>query len=318
MKYLLTLGFLSMLMGSTLLADDLADERTLLKNQPVYESEHPGYMLLVFGVETRKSVWVVTDKNCVYIDRNSNGDITEANEKIEVAEIRKIDSPTSTFREFRHYSLGDIPKSETHPAYKKLSMQQFRIVTDNFPSTTPTDKAVKEKLARYPHLSGNISVKIDDFEQDAGPGFALSQEAAAIVHFDGPLSLASFDPGGNRLSFFEPGGNRSLEIEPENNVLPYKFRLGTPGAGVYSFAHTRSPTPPTLRAVLKDNKQNERDGTVELVCCGSFYCTTIKLPAGKQSNVVSVQVSVAPFSGRVIKPMEMDLKIIRPSKLDKK
>ena len=50
--------------------------------EPIYESASPRYCLLVFGPERKTRVWLVHDGNSLYIDRNANGDLTEAGEKV--------------------------------------------------------------------------------------------------------------------------------------------------------------------------------------------------------------------------------------------
>ena len=40
------------------------------------------YGLLMFGPEGKDRVWIVLDGDTLYVDRNGNGDLTEANENI--------------------------------------------------------------------------------------------------------------------------------------------------------------------------------------------------------------------------------------------
>jgi hypothetical protein len=54
-------------------------DRTIRK-EPAYRSR-PQYFLLAFGPEAKKRVWVVLDGEDFYVDRNGNGDLTEAGER---------------------------------------------------------------------------------------------------------------------------------------------------------------------------------------------------------------------------------------------
>ena len=51
-------------------------DRTIVK-EPVYRSKTPKYCLVVFGPEARVRMWLVTDGDRLYVDRNANGDLTD-------------------------------------------------------------------------------------------------------------------------------------------------------------------------------------------------------------------------------------------------
>src|SRR4051812_15300400 len=63
-------------------------DRTILK-EPAYATRQPRYCLLVFGPEASARVWVVVDGDIVYVDRNGNGDLTEAGERVRFSSFRK-------------------------------------------------------------------------------------------------------------------------------------------------------------------------------------------------------------------------------------
>lgn len=54
-------------------------DRTIHK-EPKYRGK-PQYFLLTFGPEAKKRIWVVLDGDDCYVDRNGNGDLTEAGER---------------------------------------------------------------------------------------------------------------------------------------------------------------------------------------------------------------------------------------------
>src|SRR5262245_44214074 len=66
--------------GSASAADLSKVDRTIAK-EPKYAGK-PSYCLLVFGAEAKHRVWLVQDGHTLYVDRNGNGDLTEAGDKV--------------------------------------------------------------------------------------------------------------------------------------------------------------------------------------------------------------------------------------------
>lgn len=59
-------------------ASDLDQIDRVLLKEPAYPSKAPKYALLVLGPEARTRIWLVLDGTALYVDRNGNGDLTEA------------------------------------------------------------------------------------------------------------------------------------------------------------------------------------------------------------------------------------------------
>jgi hypothetical protein len=59
---------------------DLTKVERAIRNEPVYKTQAPRYCLLVFGPKVDYRVWLVLDGDTLYVDRNGNGDLTEAGE----------------------------------------------------------------------------------------------------------------------------------------------------------------------------------------------------------------------------------------------
>jgi hypothetical protein len=275
-------------------SDDLAKMRLPPRLEPQYVSQ-PAYLLLVFGQEASTAVWVVADAEHVYIDRNANGDLTDKGERVAASTVQKFDSPDALFRELRTYDLGDIDPLSNGSQYKKLRLRQFRLPTEKLVARTPDEQAQIELIKQMPHFGGNISVHIGDFRQNAGPALKSSTENACVVHFDGPLSL----------SIDEHAAEKPLEIDPSTKRFPFQFRLGTEGLGLHAFAFTECPMEPKMRVV----GSGEQAGKVELRYCGADYCTTIELPAVDISETIKLHISVPPFAGRKIEPLQLNVKL---------
>ena len=64
-------------------AADLAKIERKIAREPAYK-EKPQYVLLVFGAEARFRVWLVRDGKALYVDRNGNGDLTEAGKRLSI------------------------------------------------------------------------------------------------------------------------------------------------------------------------------------------------------------------------------------------
>src|SRR5262249_3095814 len=62
-------------------AADLAQIERKIVKEAAYQSK-PKYCLLVFGPEAKTKIWLVMDGDTLYVDRNGNGDLTEAGKKV--------------------------------------------------------------------------------------------------------------------------------------------------------------------------------------------------------------------------------------------
>jgi hypothetical protein len=76
----LALGCLAIALPTDAPAADLSKVERVIRKEPVYKSKDPRYCLLVFGPKADYRVWLVLDGDTLYVDRNGNGDLTEAGE----------------------------------------------------------------------------------------------------------------------------------------------------------------------------------------------------------------------------------------------
>src|SRR5579875_1276980 len=96
------LRFFSLLMltalcsGASAAVDLTTIERKLVK-EPAYRSK-PRYCLMVLGPEAKTRVWLVQDDDTLYVDRNGNGDLTEANEKVTAEKSEDTEEGVYTFK----------------------------------------------------------------------------------------------------------------------------------------------------------------------------------------------------------------------------
>ena len=80
MRFCISAGLVVLFAGAAAAVDYDKVERRLVK-EPAYQSKKPGYALVLFGPDARLAVWVVLDGEAVYVDRNGNGDLTDAGER---------------------------------------------------------------------------------------------------------------------------------------------------------------------------------------------------------------------------------------------
>ncbi|MHC4398455.1 MAG: hypothetical protein ACYTG0_02110, partial [Planctomycetota bacterium] len=162
-RFLPVLIVLSISMTQTSGGEPAKTDRTVktdrsIGKEPEYQSEKPEYSLLAFGPKAKTRVWVVRDGDIVYVDRNGDGDLTAADERVPL----------------EHGSLREaLPLSVGKPPIQILSLETRE------GGGYYVKAEVEGKRLQY----GSV--------RRAGP-----REEAPMIHFDGPLvmGLAHTDP----------------------------------------------------------------------------------------------------------------------------
>lgn len=185
-------------------AADLAKIERVIAKEPKYQGK-PKYCLLVFDPEAKFRVWLVLDGAVLYVDRNGNGDLTEADKRVPAHYNSRGNSA---------FKPGQLRTPDGKTTYK---LSQLRKDDDGV-----CDMSIS---------LGNRRSARAGFD---GPGrlrFADRVQDAPIIHFLGPLTLQRFEP--------QPG-SVSPHIKPEPLVRGQPnhlgFSLGTPGLGSGTFA----------------------------------------------------------------------------------
>jgi hypothetical protein len=211
-------------------AADLTKVDRTIKKEPAYQAK-PKYCLLAFGPDAKHRVWLVVDGDTLYVDRNANGDLTEAGERIKAPAF--VPSTHPLLRE-RSIEAGDISVGGlTHTGlvvsqaeYERGVVYGMSVNLDPkcyglFPDTN--DQRVK-------HHSG-----IDGQGQLA---FGDSPQNAPVVHFGGPLTLS---------------------VRPDE-----KFRRGTDHGEVSFWLGTAGLGPGTFATTYHDLLPKDRRPQVEI------------------------------------------------------
>jgi hypothetical protein len=205
-------------------ADLMHIDRKIAK-EPAYKSK-PKYCLLVFGPEAKTRVWLVQDGDTMYVDRNGNGDLTEAGKKVTADKGDGTDDGEYTF------TVGDIRDGTR--LHKALSVE-----VEKLDSLAAKDEQVKALLANPNARRYHISIQIEmpgwngagvggrvrqhpNYVDDQGLlQFADRAKDAPIIHFGGPWHITLF-------------GRHRLTTGRETDVV---LGVGTPGVGPGSTAY---------------------------------------------------------------------------------
>lgn len=201
--------------------------------EPVYQTKSPHYCLLAFGLDAKDHVWLVVDGDSLYVDRNGNGDLTEADEKIAATPIPGRD-PEKYGLSFR---VGELKVGGRTHKDLNVRFTPLKLYADSSIGKRPD---VQAALAEGPMATGasiNLDVDVPGM-QGGGIGgrvtfiaglldlngtlrFGESSAKAPIVHLGGPLQVTFY------------GELPTLRIGRETELF---LCVGTPGDGPGTFA----------------------------------------------------------------------------------
>ena len=173
LRFLPALAALGLSTATVVAADSIQVERRIAK-EPAYQSRSPKYCLLVFGAEAKTRVWLVLDGDTLYVDRNANGDLTEANERIK--------------RNGKKFEAGEITERAGKAKYAHLRV-------------LPLDLPEKEQ---EPLCMVSLEVR-DKYRQYGCVPFADRPQDAPVLWYDGPLTMGFIDPKKQTLRRGEAG-----------------------------------------------------------------------------------------------------------------
>lgn len=184
-------------------------ERTIIK-EPAYRSKSPQYCLLVFGLDTKTRVWLALDGETLYVDRNGNGDLTEAGEQ---AKVR-----TTPDKDPAHFEEVELPGGDGRTK-NKLQLAVW--------GWSDFQRGEKDHCEPSVHLTwGGRSYGAWGDEQSSLV-FASRPQDAPILHIDGPLQMG-----------FETLWEWAWEKKGKDTYELY-VGIGTKGLGKGAFVHLK-------------------------------------------------------------------------------
>jgi len=187
-------------------AGDLGKIDRTIKKEPAYQGK-PAYCLVVFGAEAQNRVWLVRDGNILYVDRNGNGDLTDAGERIQGKRgtVTRSEAPRPR-TEFlvegitgaRGEKLGLV-----YEHYQDRTLGDFLFLYEDF------------QIGPIQLMGKRIQGVTGEFD------FSEKREQCPVYHFQGPLT------------FLRVGQEKFVRGEETEDLI---VRIGTPGFGKDSFA----------------------------------------------------------------------------------
>lgn len=222
MKVLMAMSVALVLTTQVVQAQDLSRIDRTIRKEPTYRGK-PRYALLVFGPDAATRIWVVHDRNTLYLDRNGNGDLTDADEKIVASADRFSDSEQGEFS----FDAGTITDGSLRHHRVNVSASKIDRLADDLP-------AVKALLAKNPNARGyRVAMELEmPGRTGAAAGgrvdhytsvadlqgvlqFGETPATAPILQFRGPLKILPF-------------GAHSFIPDRETDFI---LAVGTPGVG---------------------------------------------------------------------------------------
>jgi hypothetical protein len=147
------------LLAAPLWAVDYDEVDRSITKEPVYRTGKPEYALLLFGPEARRRVWVVVDGETIYVDRNSDGDLTAPDERFEKSDDCK-----------------DIEFSE-RDGKTWYVITNLRVYRDENMKTPPS-------MMVWIDMHGPLK-----YRQYCDARLGKTPSEAALAHFHGPLAI---------------------------------------------------------------------------------------------------------------------------------
>jgi hypothetical protein len=217
-------------------AVDLAGIDRTIRKEPDYQSPSRQYALFVFGPEARVRVWAVIDGDSLYLDRNGNGDLTEAGERLSPIEpvLRRPENrPEAELLQTFNFNTRFGPQGA---AERGLEGPILSCVPDLYwfhvfryvPREDYVARNVDEKrqLERQHKAPIRVAVGLNNrTSQEVHTAFGDRPETAPVIHFDGPLILAVV-----------PRGQAPFEIVRGQETW-MEVRLTTPGINAVTVAN---------------------------------------------------------------------------------
>src|SRR5262245_41386327 len=239
---------------------DLAHIDRQIAKEPQYQHK-PKYALAVLGLQAQFKVWLVTDGNVLYVDKNGNGDLTEAAERF----VRKEGGQELQFK------VGDIKVDDQ--IYRDLTVYIDKLSGESWAADLPSYQKLlaADANARSYYLGVDVptSLNLTDekgrkvthiwhFASNDANGFLEFADRSAdtpVIHFGGPSQV------------WPRGGQKFVLDRPEE----FTTFIGTPGQGAGTFAitlqHTAPPdftdfVPKTAKPVLQAKFRTKEGGTI--------------------------------------------------------
>jgi len=316
-------------------AADLARIDRTIKKEPVYLSKSPKYGLFVFGPKAETRIWIVLDlaaeptnpdgsKNFLYVDRNGDGDLTGADEKVNCTPQKQatvVSFGPGSFVTYRsHFDAGDVADRDGKSKHTAMTID------------------VDSYVQRYRPVS--VTVKTNGVNDQFAGGqllaFADRPEDAPVIHFGGPLQMRLAMEGGAlfvpicydeqidaRKWYAEhpPQYDMGGLVRGESRLLV--AQIGTPGLGRGTFAALSAGIPPAGVHPVAELEVPARDPKGKAVriktdldsrCCATLFRGKVTVPADAGAGKARVTLSFPGWKDGAVTPVTGEVEVTNPVK----
>jgi hypothetical protein len=219
-----------LLSASALEATDLTKVDRAIAKEPKYQSQAPKYCLLVLGPEAKTRIWLVQDGGTLYVDRNGNGDLTEAGEEVKATKGDGTDAEAGVYE----FQAGEIREG-------RLVHRQLRVAVMDITPQAANYPLIKAYLAKHPGSRGHfVGLEV---EQPGRTGEGLGGrlvQYANILDLNGVLRFGDSPQDAPILHF---RGHWQIGLSEPQMLMAGRERdftvtIGTPGLGAGSLVLT--------------------------------------------------------------------------------
>jgi hypothetical protein len=262
-----------------------------LKKEPRYQHQ-PYYCLLTLGSEQKKLIWLVFDGMVLYVDKNGNGDLTEAGERLD--NMRKLMTPNGI--EGGVFDLGFIREDER---------TQHRVVVHIRANDVSAEMELQSGLVQS---CGCV-------EQPS-----KSPKEAPVLNFNGPLEmqlgyLTHVASGSNRV--FKRGISGYFLAASVMTKKKPNLTSGTPVRFV-SLDGSRQTLAPQVNPVADiEFPGKEKPIKVRISLDQRFqgqFVGTVDVPAEAGVGTAKVTLSFPDCQGSAVAPMTFEVPVVDPDK----
>jgi hypothetical protein len=245
-------------------------DRTIAK-QPVFTSA-PKYCLAVFGTSPQVKVWLILDNDTLYIDRNGNGDLSDAAKRV------KMEKAQASGHVFKAGSVFASPDG------KKQAQLTVECYGDLMLLTAELEPQFREIAGTDP--TGNLR-------------FASTPQDAPVVYFGGPMTLDT-----NRDPLHRGRATHLYAMVGTPGIGPGTFAALLHGQ-VNADAHIVAEIEVPRKGKASPQKQRV---VLDRRCCGCLFHGAVPIP-GDAGDVAKVSLSFENWEGSKVAPAQVEVKV---------
>lgn len=239
-------GLVALVVASLSQGADLSKIERRIAKEPTYASKAPQYALLVLGLEAKDRVWLVKDGDALYVDRNGNGDLTDAGERLLPKKPRQGMQEDERSYELDSLTLGGRKHENLRVSItplKRWLVQEYASRPDMqaaFKKNPKAEVLLVTLDVEAPHIKANGTVRTmaGTLDPDGPLVWADRSDEAPIVHLAGPLGVV--------FASTRPTIRRGRSTE-------FMLVVGSPGKGpgTYSAVAYQDVLPEEVRPVAE-------------------------------------------------------------------